>query len=89
MAIETGDRVRSYDFPGFRDDSYVEGVVEGVTDPDTHEHFRDCARYVIRVERQVAGGQEVDYLVGELVYPPLNGTPSMLGGVTNGVELAA
>jgi hypothetical protein len=65
---------------------YVEGVVEAITDPETHE-FRDCARYAIRVDRRVFAGEEHGS-VGELVYPPVNGTPSWLSGKpSSSVEL--
>jgi hypothetical protein len=88
--IELGARVRSFDFAhhdGIGRDlegeraAYVEGVVEG-----SCEDFGDCTRYAIRVERQVAGGLEVDHLVGERVFPPLNGTKTWLGSETCGVE---
>jgi hypothetical protein len=96
--IQIGDRVRSFDFPDnilSREEAnpehscYAEGVVESVTDPKTHPEFRDCARYAIRVDKRLFGGStERDQgLVGELVFPPVNGTPSTLGGITNGVEL--
>ena len=88
--IEVGSKVRSFDFA--RGDSgrdlageracYVEGVVEGF------KEVEGCERYVIRVDRKVFGGEEEDIL-GRFphVYPPVNGTPTSLGGVCNGVEL--
>lgn len=84
--IQVGDTVRSYDFPGFSTTEYVEGVVEkiGKISPD-------CDRYHIRVIRQVAEGEDVkdSPLVGNLVYPPVNGTPNMLGRVCHGVKVLA
>jgi hypothetical protein len=97
-AIKVGDRARSFDFPDnllSRDPEnaehacFAEGLVVAITDPATHPQFRDCARYVIHVERRVFGGSsERDQgLVGQIVYPPVNGTPSLFGGATNGVEV--
>jgi len=98
-SIEVGNKVRSFDFAttikgeaygrdleGDRA-SYVEGEVIGF------EHKAMCSRYVIRVERRVFGGEEVTQVVANahaeehVVYPPVNGTPRTLGGVTDGVEL--
>lgn len=78
--IKPGDRVRSYDFE-FRRDCYVEGVVVEITEP-----IEGCPRYKIRVERLIWDG-EVQPLVGTTyAVPPVNGTPTLLGRVTNGVE---
>lgn len=89
--IKVGDHVRSFDFalgPVSNKDltgehaCYVEGVVEDI------EFFRGCERYKIRVTRRVFGGidreDKEDY-----VYPPVNGTSMVLGGVTNCVEKIA
>lgn len=77
--IAPGERVRSYDFGGLRT-CYAEGVVEAITEP-----MEGCRRYKLRVETRVFDGQRVD--VDEpYVYPPVNGTPSTFGGVTNFVE---
>lgn len=97
LSIKVGTKVRSFDFPDnvlSRDpkDSehacFAEGVVVEITDPATHPMFHDCARYAVRVERRVFGGSgERDQgLVGETIYPPVNGTATWTGGVTNGVE---
>lgn len=72
--ITLGDTVRSYDFPGLRDDCFVEGQVTAVRS-DTYE---------IRVSRQVVQGREHCNLVGMNVYPPLNGLQGLFG-VANGV----
>lgn len=89
MEIKIGDRVRSFDFED-RDlcgprACYVEGTVVGV---GTFPEFPDCPRYKIAVEREVFGGEEHwDFEVGAaFVYPPVNGTRRMMGGVTGGVE---
>ena len=88
--IEVGSKVRSFDFA--RGESgrdlkgeracYIEGVVEGFKEVD------GCERYIVRVDRKVFGGKEEDIL-GRFpyVYPPVNGTPRMLGGVCDGVVL--
>nr|BDD45964.1 hypothetical protein 10 [bacterium] len=89
--IQVGDRVRSFDFAegSYGRDlagpraSYIEGEVEAVdaTAPS------GWTAYKVRVERQVAGGEEIDALVGEYVYPPVNGTPQLgRDELTNFVE---
>jgi hypothetical protein len=83
--IRIGSKVRSFDFDGRSLEGpracYVEGVVIGFAN---HE---GCDRYEIRVERDVCRGEDSDRRIGCVVIPPLNGTPSMLGGTTNFVEL--
>jgi hypothetical protein len=81
LSLAVGDRVRSYDFAGTRD-CYVEGLVEAITPP-----LEGCARYKIRVERQVLGGVTAP-VRAEFVYPPVNGTHTMMGRLTNLVERA-
>lgn len=81
--IKVGDLVRSYDFEVREVEGpnacYVEGIVEGfVTD--------GCRRYEIRVTRTVWCGAEVDF-GRDRFYPPVNGTPTSLGRVTDGVVL--
>jgi hypothetical protein len=91
--IKVGDRVRSFDF-GSREvvgetACFVEGVVRNITHPSVDTKFRDCPHYEIRVDRRVFAGDEINgAIIGGLVYPPVNGTPSTFGGVTNYVELA-
>ena len=95
--ITVGSKVRSFDFADtLRDGTeygrdlegeracYVEGTVVGFDD----ENF-DCRRYKIQVERRVFGGKADDKVDPReaVVYPPVNGTPTMLGRVTNNVEL--
>lgn len=83
-SIRIGDRVRSFDFD--RKDitgeraCFVEGVVEDF------DYLDGCRRYVIRVQVSVFGGKEEKKRVGTTVYPPVNGTPTMLGDVTDFVE---
>ena len=92
--IQVGDKVRSFDFAEAFDDGeqfgrdlegeracYVEGVVEAFVDRE------GCPRYEIRVELDVFGGEESDRRVGNLVYPPVNGTPRLFGGACDNVEL--
>ena len=82
--IGVGDYVRSYDF---NEDvsSYVEGTVVDIVT------LGGCYHYKIKVERRVLEGVEapqnkvLDY--GH-VYPPVNGTLTTLGRVTNSVESA-
>lgn len=77
--IVPGERVRSYDFGGVRT-CYAEGVIEKITEP-----MEGCPRYKLRIETRVFDGQRVPF-EDAYVYPPVNGTPSTFGGVTNCVE---
>lgn len=82
--IAVGDRVRSDDFPwdrGDRPPCYAEGVVEEITPP-----IEGCPRYKIRVEARVFNGETREFVPGEYVYPPVNGTPQTMGGPTSGVK---
>ena len=83
--IQVGSKVRSFDFDYCRDLTgeracYVEGKVIGI------EPHGGCDRYVIEVSRAIFGGEERDAWPKK-VYPPLNGTPKLMGGVCNAVEL--
>ena len=85
MAISVGDFVRSFDFPRHRDldgdrACYMEGRVVDF------KEVEGCRRYVIDVERCVFGGTEREKFA-KRIYPPVNGTRRMLGGVCDGVEL--
>ena len=90
--IKVGDRVRSFDF-GSREVEgetacFVEGVVRNITNPSVDSNFRDCSHYEIRVDRRVLAGEEINgAIIGGLVYPPVNGTPSTFGGITDYVKL--
>ena len=87
--IQVGDKVRSFDFAqgDFGRDlegeraCYVEGVVESFVERE------GCPRYEVRVQRHVFAGEVRDYRWGCLVYPPVNGTPKLFGGVCDNVEL--
>ena len=89
MSISVGDRVRSFDFsrgPDGRDlegerACYVEGRVEELVEVE------GCLRYRIAVDRDVFSGEDSDHRVGSVVFPPVNGTRSTFGNVTNFVEL--
>lgn len=78
--IQVGNKVRSYDFPHDRE-CYVEGVVENLTEKE------GCERYRIRVTRRIWAGEDITAPLNGCVYPPVNGTPALFGGVTNFVEL--
>jgi hypothetical protein len=83
--IDVGTFVRSFDFE-FHDEEgpsacFVEGEVLGVE----RESF-DCPRYVLRPTRRIFAGEEIE-VPDEFVFPPLNGTPTWLGGITCGVEV--
>ena len=89
MKIVIGTRVRSFDFTGpgeyGRDlegerACYVEGEVVAF------DHLQGCPRYRILVDRDVFGGKEEETRLGDLVYPPINGTPTWGGNITNYVE---
>lgn len=76
--LKVGDKVRSYDFDG-RKDCYVDGTLTEV------QNDGECDRYAIKVEAKVwCGVLESDF--PEFVYPPVNGLPNWLGGVTAFVE---
>jgi hypothetical protein len=93
--MKIGDKVRSFDFAENFDGeifgrdlegeraAYVEGKLVNI---QVHPRFGyDC--YEILVERDVFGGKESDRRVGEKVYPPVNGTSTMMGRVCDNVEL--
>ena len=86
MEISVGSHVRSFDFHYMRDlegdrACYMEGEV---TDIVEHPHYGyKC--YEIQVSRVVVGGKEENE--GHLtIYPPVNGTPTTMGRITDGVE---
>lgn len=88
--IVVGDRVRSFDFAmgkhgrdlKGKNACYIEGVVESIG-----AKVEGFLRYTIRVTKDVFGGKEQSDRLGMLVYPPVNGTPTGLGGRTDSVEL--
>lgn len=79
MEIHIGDRVRSYDFGRDRE-CFIEGVVEGI------QRLEGCDRYKIRVQRKVWAGAEVEDPYDGHVFPPVNGTRKLFGGVCDLVE---
>lgn len=86
--ISVGDLVRSFEFSGRRDISgpgacYVEGRVEEVRQS---VHFGRCPVYVIRVQKEIYGGEEEFDRIGIKVTTPINGTPTLRGDVCNFVE---
>ena len=78
MVIQTGQRVRSYDFERERQ-CYIVGIIEGLT------FLEGCHRYKIRVERKVWAGKEVNNPRKCFVFPPINGTLKLQQGVCVGV----
>ena len=100
--IAAGDRVRSFDFAMSLDDGtqigrdlegeracFIEGIVVRITDPATHESFRDCPRYEILVERKVFGGEDLGSPERPYhVYPPVNGARTLFRRPPNYVERA-
>lgn len=88
MEIKIGTRVRSFDFADGPDGRslqgeracYIEGVVTG------YENVEGCQRYQILVDRDVFGGEESTRRNGRVVTPPVNGTPTWMGNVTDYVE---
>ena len=86
--VKVGDYVRSYDFPGLREDTYIEGTVVAVAPP-----VKGIAHpvYEIRAERIVDEGKDVtmDNARPLMIYPPVNGVPHSLGGYCYGVVKVA
>lgn len=87
MEITIGNRVRSFDFHYERSlegprSCYMEGVVKGI------KEIRGCDRYVIAVDRCVSGGKEQPAQnYPPEICPPVNGTKTTMGRVTDGVEV--
>jgi len=101
ITIRGGDIVRSHDFPDHtpngQSTTYVEGIVVSILRrnhacPFRQEDgtwveaiFQDCDRYVIRVTgRRIRGNVRLSF--PKYVFPPVNGTEAMFGGVCGGVE---
>ena len=85
MEITFGSQVRSFDFHYMRDldgprSCYMEGQMMG------HTTIEGCKRYIIAVKRCVVRGEETSNFP-EVIYPPVNGTPTTMGRITDGVEL--
>ena len=78
--VQLFDKVRAYDFEE-KDSCFVEGKVVGFA------RIEDCQRYAILVERRVFANRDVEVKPGEVVYPPVNGTPTTFGGVKNNVQV--
>jgi len=87
MDIKIGTKVRSFDFHYMRDlegprSCYMEGVVTGI------EKIRGCDRYIIAVDRCISGGEKVSAQEHPPeICPPVNGTPTFMGRITDGVEV--
>jgi len=85
MQIKVGDNVRSFDFPDRSRDlegelaCFVEGEVVDIIFHET------CNKYKIKVTREVWCGEEMNQR--QEILAPVNGTPRILEGVCDGVEL--
>ncbi len=79
--IQIGSKVRSFDFPPYRDLTgvsahYIEGVVEDIK--DTMNYGLD--QYSLCVTKIVEAGVETLVTCGSrFVYPVVNGTQTMVG----------
>ena len=83
--VRVGDLVRSYDFVHMRADTgenacYVEGDVQEIVDAG------GCSRYKILCTRRILGGELKSSDIGKEYFPPVNGTPTVFGGLTSFVE---
>ena len=83
--VRVGDLVRSFDFSHIRAEvgdnaCYVEGVVQEIVDAG------GCSRYKILCTRRVLGGKHQPADIGKEYFPPVNGTPTVFGGLTSFVE---
>jgi len=88
--IEIGSLVKSYDFPDRVDTKhlcYIEGVILSINPNGKLSIHHPC--YEILVRKQVWDGVDDpnSRLIGQCVYPPINGTEGLFGP-TNCVELA-
>ena len=90
--ITKGDHVRSYDIHKRYTNDYIEGIV---TDVGPLHGPMDCDRYHLRIIKKVDGGKDVtsnwllhNHQTGGTGYahPPVNGTPTTMGNVTDCVE---
>ena len=91
MHVEVGNHVRSFDFHHMRDldgprSCYMEGYVSAIVE---HPHYGyKC--YEIQISRVVTGGEEInDAGCPVTIYPPVNGTKTTMGRITDGVEVIA
>ena len=83
--VRVGDLVRSFDFSHIRAEvgdnaCYVEGVVQEIVDAG------GCSRYKILCTRRVLAGEHQPADIGKEYFPPVNGTPTVFGGLTSFVE---
>jgi hypothetical protein len=88
--IAIGTAVRSFCDPEVLDLEgdrayYVEGTVEGVCHLSADDPSYDDPRYAIRIARWMRGGKWSQSVTDSIVFVPLNGRPSTMGGYTRGV----
>lgn len=96
-AISVGQTVRSYDFAfglkgnnrplGMEDSGERASWIEGIVHAIGEDVIEGCPRYKIEVVLRRRGKQvsQIETSDPEYVYPPVNGTRSLMGGVTCGV----
>lgn len=78
--IKLFDKVYSYDFDFYGDyGCYVYGTVVGFCE------IEGCPRYSILVEEKVRDDKVREGRKNEMVFPPVNGTPTTMGRTCNGV----
>ncbi len=93
--VNVGDRVRSWDQPDCRTGPHAHGIigtvlavsVRSVPMENGQEYTFDCPRYAIMVEKYFDENGETLVDKQHIVYPPMNGTPTWMGNICNGVEL--
>jgi hypothetical protein len=99
--IVVGSKVRSFDHSMISNEGIILGMetemteknrvqyIEGVVEAIGEEWVEGCKRYTIRVTKEVCYAYGKDYgsrfSEGNMIHPPLNGTPSMFGSVCFGV----
>ena len=84
--IKVGDVVRSHDFEHLRetegnDACYIEGKVEDI---GRFYEWQTCDCYKIRCSKKIFGGNVIEKHE-DYYFPPVNGTPTWMGGETNNV----
>ena len=95
--IEVGTKVRSHDYAfglkgrtsptGMDREGEMASYVEGVVAAIGQVAIEGCPRYTIRPFIRMTRGRAEDAEGSAPIHPPVNGTPSTMGGVTCGVEV--
>lgn len=91
--LKVGDKVRSYDSWHWRDipadeRSCIIGTIEAILSGDENPTEQGCGCYKISVEawRQGYGEELAAEHLPDYVYPPVNGTKTLFGDITDGVQ---